>query len=106
MALETISSGVERAAALLGISVSASEQELRAAYLQKVQQHPPDRDPEVFEQVRDAYEQMRNPAVRAQAVLQGPSPFAPLSSLLDGLPQKRAFVGSELWVQLLKEGRA
>ena len=94
-----------KAAGLLGVEISAGPEELRKAYLQKVQQHPPDREPALFEEIRDAYEQMRNPDVRAQAVLRGPDPEAPLSDLLKGLKQKRAFVGPALWVQLLKEKR-
>jgi len=94
------------AAALLGVEIHAGLDDLRAAYLKKVQQHPPDRDPELFEQIRDAYEQMRNPDVRAAAVMQGPEPAAPLHQLLQGLNATRAFVGSQLWVQLLKEKRA
>ncbi len=104
MALETTPFTLERAAALLGVSATADEQELRSAYLKKVQEHPPDRDPDIFEQIRDAYEQIRNPAVRAKAILEGPSPFAPLASLLEGSQPKRAFVGSQLWIELLKEG--
>ena len=100
------SMNLDRAAALLGVVATASEAELRSAYLQKVQQHPPDRDPEVFEQIRDAYEHLRNPAVRARAVLvSGPPADAPLTSLLDGLEPKRAFVGSQLWIELWKEKR-
>jgi curved DNA-binding protein CbpA len=102
----TSTSDPATAAALLGIDIAASPQELRAAYLKKVQQHPPDREPELFEQIRDAYEQLRNPDVRARAVLKGPDPAAPLTDLFQGLSRSRAFVGSDLWVQLLKEKRA
>ena len=95
-----------KAAQLLGVEISAGSEELRAAYLQKVQQHPPDRDPEHFEQIRDAYEHMRDPDLRAGAVMQGPDPAAPLTNLLQGLDRTRIFVGSQLWIQLLKEKQA
>jgi curved DNA-binding protein CbpA len=97
---------LEKAAAVLGVTAPLGESALRGAYLQKVQEHPPDRDPELFEQIRDAYEQLRNPDVRAQAILEGPDPTAPLRTLLDGLQPKRAYVGSQLWMQLLKEKRS
>ena len=97
---------IERAAGLLGVSATANEAELRAAYLEKVRQHPPDRDPEAFEQIRDAYEQIRNPTLRARAALLGPNPTAPLSTLLEGLKPVRNFVGSALWIELLKEKRS
>lgn len=101
----TIESGLQRAATLLGVPVNAGEAEVRAAYLQKVQQHPPDRDPDLFEQIRDAYNNIRNPNVRAQAVLLCPDAHAPLATLLDGIKPTRAFVGNPLWIELLKEKR-
>lgn len=97
---------LEKAAQLLGVSASVTEQQLRTAYLREVQRHPPDRDPDLFERIRDAYELLRNPNVRAQAVLEGPNPQAPLTTLLDGLKSTRAFIGSQLWIELLKEKRS
>jgi len=105
MAQDPKADDLEHAAQTLGVSASAAEQELRAAYLDKVRQHPPDRDPEGFERIRDAYDQLRDPDVRARAILQGPDPSAPLTALLDGLPG-RVFVGSQPWLDLLKEKRA
>ena len=97
---------LEAAATLLGVHTAASDQELRTAYLQKVQQHPPDHDPDLFEQIRDAYEQLRNPTVRARMVLEGPDPELPLTRLLDGSKPRRAFAGSQLWIELMKEKRS
>lgn len=94
----------DEARAILGVSADALDDELRAAYLEKVRLHPPDRDAEQFELVRDAYEQLRNPRIRARRVLECPDPFAPLSNLLTNLPQQgRRFVGPEPWLAILKE---
>jgi hypothetical protein len=93
----------EQAASLLGVSASAIEKEIRRAYLDRVRAAPPDREPELFERIRDAYEQLRDPAVRARQVLEGPSPALPLPSLLDGLKPQRRFVASTLWLNVLKE---
>ena len=41
---------------ILGVAANASEDEIRRAYLEKVKQFPPDRSPEEFERIRDAYE--------------------------------------------------
>ena len=106
MISQTDSFDLEQAAALLGVAAGATEQQLRAAYLRKLQEHPPDREPELFEQIRDAYEHLRNPKVRAAAILEGPSPNLPLTSLLDGLQSNRAFVAGQLWIELLKEKRS
>jgi len=97
----------EQARELLGVLPEASDAELRAAYLEKVRLHPPDRDAEQFELVRDAYEQLRDPRLRARRVLEGADPFAPLSDLLVNLPiAKRKFIGVEPWLAVLKEKQA
>lgn len=96
----------EEAAALLGVKAGASEEVLRAAYLEQVRQHPPDREPDQFERIRDAYEQMRDPALRARQVLDGPSPTLPLPSLLGSLKPARQFVGLGPWLDVLKENRS
>lgn len=95
----------EEARSLLGISEQATEAEVRAAYLQQVKLHPPDREPELFEKIRDAYEQLRDPNVRAKQILFGPDPHASLTTLLAGVSVRRKFVGTEPWMQVLKEKR-
>lgn len=96
----------EEARQALGVSPEASDAELRAAYVEKVRQHPPDRDAEAFEKIRDAYERLRDPRVRAQRVLAAPRPDAPLTDLLEGVrPTPRRFVGPEPWLELLREKR-
>lgn len=44
---------------LLGVSDGATRKEIRRAYLRQVKQHKPDRDPEGFQRVREAYEVVR-----------------------------------------------
>ena len=41
---------------VLGVNQDAGEEEIRAAYVRKVKEHPPDRTPEEFERIRDAYD--------------------------------------------------
>ena len=95
----------EEAQALLGVPAEASEAEIRSAYLEQVRQHPPDRDPESFERIRDAYEAMRDPRQRARQAVLGLDPMTPLTSLLgDGQPRRR-FAGPRLWLDALKQAR-
>jgi hypothetical protein len=94
------------AARTLGVEISASDAQVRAAYLAKVSLHPPDRDPEQFERIRDAYQFMRDPRRLAAQVMQGPDPMAPFVEILDKEPvSQRRFVGPDLWMSLLKEKR-
>ncbi len=87
---------------VLEVSPHASEEEVRAAYLRKVKEHPPERSPEAFERIRDAYEALKDPRRRAERVLAA-DVGAPLASLLDGLPARREFVGPDPWLAALKE---
>ena len=52
--------------AVLGISLNADDERIRAAYVAKVKQYPPDRSPTEFEEVRDAYNLLRDRRRRAQ----------------------------------------
>ena len=45
---------------ILGVGPNATDAEIRAAYLQKVKENPPDRAPDQFERIRDAYDLLRD----------------------------------------------
>lgn len=97
---------LQEAFGVLGVSPDATEEEIRAAYLAKIRISPPDRDPEKFEQIRDAYARLRNPKIRARLVLAGPDPTISFADILTDLPPaNRRFVGLEPWLAVLKEKR-
>jgi DnaJ-domain-containing protein 1 len=87
---------------ILGVRANATEEEIRAAYLSKVKEFPPDRSPEEFESIRDAYDTLRNPRQRARAMLLSTDFAAPLVSLLDGNKLRRIFAGPQPWREVLK----
>lgn len=87
---------------VLGISVNAGEEEIRAAYLSKVKEHPPDQSPEQFEKIRDAYETLRDPRRRMQNMLLSADPAEPLVSLIAGELPPRRFAGPNPWLEVLK----
>lgn len=87
---------------ILGIAASATEEEIRAAYLQKIKDYPPDTAPDEFERIRDAYETLRDPRRRARALLLSVDPDAPIVSLLAGRPPVRRFAGPDPWLASLK----
>ena len=88
---------------ILGIPLNAGEEEIRAAYLQKVKEHPPDRSPEQFEKIRDAYEALREPRRRMRDMLLSAEPEASLASLIAGQANERRFAGPQPWLDVLKE---
>ena len=89
--------------AVLGLGPGAEDEQIRAAYLAKLKQFPPDRSPAEFEQVRDAYELLRDRRRRAQHTLFSVNPEAHLESLLDGMDNDRQFAGPGPWLAVLKE---
>jgi hypothetical protein len=87
---------------ILGVSANSSEEEVRAAWLNKVKEFPPDRSPAEFEMIRDAYETLRDPRRRAKAMLFSAAFAAPLVSLLDHQKTRRTFAGPQPWREVLK----
>jgi curved DNA-binding protein CbpA len=87
---------------ILGISPDATDDQIRAAYLVKVRECPPDRSPEQFEKVRDAYEQLRDPRARIRHRLFSVDPRAPLGSVFAESAPPRRFVGPGAWLDVLK----
>ena len=87
---------------VLGVPINASEEEIRAAYLGKVKEYPPDRSPEQFEKVRDAYETLRDPRRRMRNLLFSADPEAPLAALVAGQTPERRFAGPDPWREVLK----
>lgn len=47
----------------------ADESEIRRRYLELVRQHSPEREPERFAEIRNAYEQLRDPVKRMERQL-------------------------------------
>lgn len=65
--------------AVLGVGRQASDEEVRRAYFQQVRLHPPEREPDTFREIRDAYERLRTPDTRARTDLFMLQPPPPLS---------------------------
>ncbi len=54
---------------VLGLPSDASEEVVRARYLELVKKHPPDREPEKFQSIQDAYDLAKNPLKLANKLL-------------------------------------
>ena len=50
----------EDAYKVLGVSRDASQEEIKRAYFRMVRQHTPDSDPEMFQEIRRAYESLKD----------------------------------------------
>jgi curved DNA-binding protein CbpA len=91
---------------VLGIGPEAGDEEIRAAYLRKVKEFPPDRSPHDFERVRDAYEMLKDPRRRTRTMLLSADPRQPLVSLLEGQASSRRFTGPAPWLAVLREKKS
>ncbi len=87
---------------ILGVSSDADDDGLRRAYLKKIREYPPDRDPEAFERIRDAYDILSNPLNRVRAQLFSVDPQQSLDTLLDDLESKIEFVGPGPWLAAME----
>jgi curved DNA-binding protein CbpA len=87
---------------VLGVNQDAREEEIRAAYVRKVKEHPPDRTPEEFERIRDAYDSLRDPRRRMRDRLLSVDPFVPFVSVIALQAPQRQFAGPQPWLEVLK----
>jgi curved DNA-binding protein CbpA len=87
---------------VLGVNQDAGEEEIRTAYVRKVKEHPPDRSPEEFERIRDAYDSLRDPRRRMRDRLVSVDPFEPFVSVVKLESPRRRFAGPRPWLEVLK----
>ena len=75
-----LSPGVTDPYAVLGLSRSADQGDLRATYFALVRQYSPEKDPETFKRIRAAYDKLRTAQRRAETdlfMLQPPPAWRP-----------------------------
>jgi curved DNA-binding protein CbpA len=89
----------------LGVRPEADDDEIRAAYMNKVKEYPPDRCGPQFEKIRDAYEQLKNSYRRAKYLILGAKADRPLESLSNDVPPVRHYVGPEPWLAVMRSQR-
>ena len=87
---------------VLGVGQDAGEEEIRTAYVRKVKEHPPDRTPEEFERICDAYDSLRDPRRRMRDRLLAVDPCAPFVSVIELQARPRRFAGPQPWLEVLK----
>ena len=76
---------------ILGVSHAADEAAVRARYLELVRQFPPDREPDRFAEIREAYDRVRDPIVSLENRLFDVSaPFTFESLIADTRPDVRS----------------
>ena len=61
----------------LGLSIEATQEEIRARYLKLIKQFPPERDPQRFQEIQTAFQSAKDPLVLARTLLKAPSETPP-----------------------------
>lgn len=93
----------EDARAVLGVGVDSDGKALRDAYLSRLREHPPERDPEGFERIRDAYLALTSPEGRMRRWFDDEALKHPLRELADTAGNgDRAFLGVTAWNEFLR----
>ena len=57
---------------ILGLELNASDEEIRKRYLDLIKQYTPEKDPEQFQEISVAYEQIKTSRSRIRGKLFGP----------------------------------
>ncbi len=90
---------------VLGIEPTAGDEAIRAAYLAKLKLYPPDRAPDEFERVREAYDVLRDKRQRARTMLFSAGHDQPIASLLEtaiGGTGKPRYADPGAWLAVLQ----
>jgi hypothetical protein len=67
---------------VLGVPVSATPEEARAAYLEAVRRHPPDREPERFRELHAAMQAFCEPLPLAESAFRPPRHRSDLQAII------------------------
>ena len=90
---------------VLDVPEGADDNEVRAAYLRKVQQHPPEAPDSRFQEIHQAYELIKTEAGRARLALLGmPGNWQDqkLADLVPTPPAGRRKLGVKTWMDLIE----
>ena len=93
----------------LGLSPSASHEEIRRRYLALIRRHPPSREPERSQRIVAAYEALKDDRSRVETILFGMARYGgdfelALDALVQARPRRRSTPG--LKTLLAAEGMA
>ena len=93
--------------AILGVSENATQEEIRRAYLERLKEFPPEKDPSRFQEVTDAWHLVENEMARARLKVFGiPQNNFSDMKMRDILSSDKGALrrpGMAFWLKLLKQ---
>lgn len=92
---------------LFDLEDNPSDDDIRRAYRQMIQQYPPETHPVEFQEISDAYNLIKDPEERASFNLFGflPESVERVPDIITDDENCRNRVGCKLWMDLLKESQ-
>ncbi len=86
----------------LGIPENASAEIIRQAYLNKVRTFPPEKEPQRFQSIAEAYEKLKDETTRARLRVFGAANLTLMRRLTDLVPaadNARQRIGMDTWLE-------
>jgi curved DNA-binding protein CbpA len=74
---------------ILGLELNATDEEIRKRYLELIKQYTPEKDPDRFQDITNAYEQIKTPRARIRGKLFGPLSVSDAEEALFSLGRAR-----------------
>jgi len=90
---------------ILSIDESAKQSEIRSAYIKKIQVFTPEKYPEKFQEINEAYNMIKDEVKRAELSVFGVQGFKKNERLADMLVEDhstRNRIGIDTWLDLMK----
>ncbi len=87
---------------VLEVSENAGSEEIRAAYVRKIQAYPPEKHPQKFQEIAGAYQLIKDDIARSRLKVFGMKEVQKIADLLP-MCETRHKVGLETWLNVNKE---
>ncbi len=87
---------------ILSISYTSNDDEVKSAYLQQIRQFPPDRYPEKFKKIKEAYEKLKTERDRIACRLFCAEDLT-LIDLMESIKKQDSIISSEKLIDFIAE---
>jgi len=90
---------------ILGITIEASEEEIRSAYLEKIRGISQETEPERFEALRTAFRLLKDPVQRTIVTVGIPPTGDSVHRFLEIATGERRYTGPDAWLAAFDEAK-
>jgi curved DNA-binding protein CbpA len=90
---------------VLKVFHTSTDEEVRNAYISLIREYPPDRSPEKFQEVREAFEEIKHERDRIKRYLAFPRTIDNLSDIIPDKKPERNLLPRSVWNKIIKNKR-